>query len=98
MATVQQLDLIASISRLSAQISAQRKYHVFFRFSGHVEVVDVEVHTSDDPYSEGCESKFLEGFGSQAHWFLLEHENGELADLHEKLSKLLEVDADGVPV
>lgn len=98
MATVQQLDLIASISRLSAQISAQGKYHVFFRYSGHVDVVDVEVHPSDDPYSDATPSKFISGFGSHQNWLMMEHENGELAVLHQKLGDLLDVDADGVPV
>jgi len=98
MATESQLDLISGISRLSAQISAQGKYHVFFRYSGHVDVVDVEVHPSDDPYSDAAPSKFVSGFGSLQNWLLLEHENGELAELHQKLGDLLDVDADGVPV
>lgn len=98
MATTAQLDLIAVISRLSAQISAQGKYHVFFRYSGHVDVVDVEVHPSDDPYSDASPSKFVAGLGSHENWLLLEHENGELAALHKKLGDLLDVDADGVPV
>lgn len=98
MATTQQLDLIGSIARLSAQISAQGKYHVFFRYSGHVDVVDVQVNTSDSSYGEESGQKSLKGFGSQEHWLLMRHENGQLAELYQKLGGLLDVDADGVPV
>lgn len=98
MATVQQLDFIASISRLSAQISAQGKYHVFFRYSGHCKIVDVEVHPATQVYAEGVDSVFIPGFCASENFLNLEFEKGELAFLHSELSKLLDVDADGVPV
>lgn len=98
MATTAQLDLIASISRLSAQISAQGKYHVFFRYSGHCKIVDVEVHPATQVYAEGVDLVFIPGFGSNENFLNLEWEKGELASLHQKLGDLLDVDADGVPV
>lgn len=98
MATVQQLDLIAGISRLAAQISAQGKYHVFFRYSGHCKIVDVEVHPATQVYAQDIDSVFIPGFGSNENFLDIECERGELASLHQKLGDLLDVDADGVPV
>ncbi len=98
MATERQLDLIAGISRLSAQISAQGKYHVFFRYSGHCKIVDVEVHSSTQVYAQDIDSVFIAGFGSSENFISIEYEEGELASLYQKLGDLLDVDADGVPV
>lgn len=97
MATESQIDLIGGIARIAAQISFQGKYHVMFRYSGHVDAVDVTVHPSSNDYTPS-ESTCIEGFEHNQNWIRLEAESGELSDLYQKLSKLLDVDADGVPV
>lgn len=97
MATESQIDLIGGIARIAAQISIQGKYHVMFRYSGHVDVVDVTVHPSTNDYTPS-ESVCIEGFEHNKHWILMGSESVELAELYQKLRGMLDVDADGVPV
>lgn len=97
MATESQIDLIGGIARIAAQISIQGKYHVMFRYSGHVDVVDVTVHPSTNDYTPS-ESICIEGFEHNQHWIMLSDNSGNLSELHSKLAALLDTDADGVPV
>lgn len=97
MATESQIDLIGGIARIAAQISFQGKYHVMLRYSGHVDVIDVTVHPSSNNYTPS-ESVCIDGFEHNQNWILLGAESGELSGLYQKLSSLLDVDADGVPV
>jgi hypothetical protein len=97
MATNAQIELIGNISRLAAQVSMQGKYHVMFRYSGHVGLVDVDVHPSDNDYDPE-KTRYVDGFEAMSNWIILSSEDGKLLELMKKLSDLLEKDADGIPL
>lgn len=97
MATEQQMEIIQHIAHLALKITTQGAYHVFFKFSGHVKTFEVYAHLSDNDYDQ---SEHLEGWGfRENHVYLADDENCEqLKAIHCNLSRILEVDADGIPV
>lgn len=97
MATENQIGWIEQILRLAMQISLQGKYHVFARYSGHVNVLDVCVNHADSDY-QNFENRYVDGLASNENWIQLSSESGELLALLKKLEPLLARDDDGIPV
>lgn len=98
MATEKQIEIIQHIAYLALKISTQGEYHVFFRFAAHVRIFEVYVHLKDNDYQGN--SCYLQGWGFSENTVYLDNDDAcyTLTSIQKNLSKLLELDEDGIPV
>jgi hypothetical protein len=98
MATKHQIEIIQEIAGLALNITTQGEYHVFFQYWAHVGEFKVYIHLQDNDYQGN--SCYLDGWGfSENTLYLSDDESCEvLTSIRYNLSKLLELDEDGIPV
>lgn len=108
MASPKEIELVGEIQRLAIRINMQGKYHTFVHYSGHVQGIGVDVERA--PYPSGsldgwsCNDRniylstnYQLGWGEKLK-DVIAYKVELLEKLKADLGKLLDVDADGVPV
>jgi hypothetical protein len=110
MASPKEIDLVCDIQRICVQINMQRNFNAFWNYSGHVSGLDVFMYkapySSDSVFVDGwgvCDrtiylsTNYMPGLGEKIE-DVIAGKLEQLEKLKAELSKLLDVDADGVPV